>query len=330
MPIYNAADDIIRAFQAGRQMKQTREAEARAVEDRQIEKDLLKHRLAQMATEQKFQTWQRSRAAQLQNVDLLSGQPESQVPPAQLEGMPSQDLSQAIAGYPGQPSESVPVQANQPRSMAPVTIPGFPDMGIADVPVRPQTLEQQIAARIADARLKTQATPQRPVSVPAGGTLIDPRTGQIIARGQPKPTGLTPAQAAADSRARDRDRRAEDRDAAKTRADAEKVKRLAGARKNVALATLEKEARTVRSIGAERLPPMSQEQIDAEKLRIENAYLEEIGEPAVSTLGAEWRGGAKPAPAKAGPVIVTLPNGTTATFPTQWQADAFKREAGIK
>ena len=141
---------------------------------------------------------------------------------------------------------------------------------------------------------------------------------------------LTPAQAAADSRARDRDRRAEDRDAAKTRADAEKVKRLAGARKNVALATLEKEARTVRSIGAERLPPMSQEQIDAEKLRIENAYLEEIGEPAVSTLGAEWRGGAKPAPAKAGPVIVTLPNGTTATFPTQWQADAFKREAGIK
>lgn len=181
MPIYNAGEDLIRAFQAGLSERHAAEALARQAEDRQIEKELLKDRLARMRTEEKFQQWQRQRQATIQNVDLMSGQPEAQVPAAQLEGLSARDLSQVTAGYPGQQSEAMPVAANQPLPMAPVTVPGFADLGIADVAVRPQTLEQILAGRIADARLKAS---QESYTLNAGDRRF--RGDQQIAEGAPR------------------------------------------------------------------------------------------------------------------------------------------------
>ena len=341
MPIYNAADDIIRAFQAGRQMKQAREDEARAVEDRQIEKDLLKHRLAQMATEQKLQTWQRSRAAQLQNVDLMSGQPQASYPDSAIEGLRgARDLSSVMAGFPGQPGPSVPVAANQPLPLKPVTIPGFADYGVSDVQVRPQTLEQQIAARIADARLKEAMTVRPPVSVPRGGSLVDPRTGRVIAKGQPVPDTSGAADARQQRGIDAVNTRLDRADAAKQAA----IKQAALVRKSAALAALEKEYRNpkIDPFSGKAAAQMGLDTLNDGKLRIHNAYLSEIGEPEVDSLPAAWsRGSKKPpeasqsktktlAPGSTQPVSVTTPGGVVFRFPTQQQADAFKKAAGIK
>lgn len=152
------ADSMIRAFQAGRQMKLAREEMARRDEDRQLERELLKDRLARMRTEDKFQAWQRSRAAAEQNLNLLSGQPAEDAP---LEAFDF--TTQPKPAAPQDPTGlGMPLPAMQDvqtrETMRPVTFPGvqIPEMGL-DVPAvqkRPQTLEQVLAQRISEERLK--------------------------------------------------------------------------------------------------------------------------------------------------------------------------------
>lgn len=89
--------------------------------------------------------------------------------------------------------------------------------------------------------------------------------------------------------------------------------------------------------GSSKRGPMSTEELNRQKLEIENGYRRQIGVPPVTALPPGWgvTPQAEPPPpppkpqaaaAAAGPVRIQLPDGRSATFKDQAAADAFQRE----
>lgn len=159
------SEQMIRAFQAGREMRLQREQHALDESDRALNRNVLEMELRRMKDQDKIQQAQAARNEQLENIQLLKGQDESLL----SDQIPGRDLSSVLMGMqdapgarPAQqgpfqqhpagglvaaPAAAVPVAANQPLETRTVVVPSA--TGGADISVQPQSL-QQLDQRAAD------------------------------------------------------------------------------------------------------------------------------------------------------------------------------------
>lgn len=156
------ADQFISGYTAGQQTKQRKQQQDWEVEDRDIEKQLLQHRMKELKIQERL----RARTAAKENLDLMQGIPEADVTPEQVEG--------------GMQGRLNMMERGEPTRLNPMEIPGIEEYGIPGVKRRPQTMEQQLAELLAQAQIK-ESTEVR--SVPRGGKLI--QGGRVIAEGSP-------------------------------------------------------------------------------------------------------------------------------------------------
>jgi len=179
MPI---SENIINAFLAGRQLANQRVQQQQEREDRQLQQESMALQLKHLKLQDKLQ----ARELAKQNVDLLQGQPFGQISQPVQEG---ESGGYDLASF--QPGQGIPQQ----RVIRPVTIPGVEELGVGSVDVIPQSMEQQIQARLAAKRLDALNTPQK-----VGKDEIVTLGGQTIAEG-PKsdPTQSMPLDRAYDA-----------------------------------------------------------------------------------------------------------------------------------
>lgn len=186
MPDYNFFRDFIEGFEARQNaerrkfdLQRSRRVEAEEVEDRDIEKKLLQHRLQEI----KVQDMLRQREAAKFKLDTLSGRPESDFPIK--EGETERVTEFAIPG-------EVPPEGMAQRDIPSVQFPGIaPGMlgdqspGMEPWSVKPVSMEQMLANEIAKRRATALATPR---TVGRGGRMfaMNPDTGEmeLVAEGQ--------------------------------------------------------------------------------------------------------------------------------------------------
>lgn len=146
------AEGIIRAFVAGRQLKQQREQQRQEQEDRALERDALTLRRRQMAFEDKVRRLQVQRGAAQEQFEALQGTPVADLTPEMTEG----GVLPARAAAPG-------YDRTLTTRMRPIDVPGDPELGIAGYSRRPETregMQQVVAARLADERRQLLQTPR--------------------------------------------------------------------------------------------------------------------------------------------------------------------------
>lgn len=157
---YDVVGSWIQGREAGQRVRRNDRQEAEAVEDRDIEKQLLALRLREIKVQESL----RKREAAKEALNLRSGKPMSQVPENWLAPITEADryMTPGIGVLEQQPD----IQ----RRMAPMTIPGIPEYGLPDEQIAPETMEQMIAQIAANARA-TQAGKQQVVG--RGGVLME-------------------------------------------------------------------------------------------------------------------------------------------------------------
>lgn len=128
-------------------------------EDRGIEKDILAHRLKDL----KIQERVRARNAAIANLEALEGQPESSFPRNATDA----DLTRITPGLPGIVPEEGMVRPQIPT----INIPGIEELGVPGIERKPNTLEQVLAAQLAELKQKAMWTPR---TVGRGGTMVIP------------------------------------------------------------------------------------------------------------------------------------------------------------
>lgn len=159
------ADEFINGVLAGQQVKgQRQDEEYRRLrlqfeqEDRGIEKELLQHRMRELKISERLQ----ARQAAAQNLQMMSGQSQANLPEEALDPLTPRD---EVAGVESEAFGEGPAQ----RMLRPVEIPGIEELGIPGASIRPQTMEQQLAQQMAALRLK-ESLEVRPVA--RGGSLV--------------------------------------------------------------------------------------------------------------------------------------------------------------
>ena len=169
------AEEFINAFIAGQQARESKfdlqRKQQRALfedEDREIEKEMLQHRLKEMKIQQRLQ----ARQAAAQNLEALSGIPERDITPDMTEGgvLPAHSLIDT-----GGEQDSIQTLLKQ------IEIPGIEELGIPSIKRRPMTEESQLARALAEARIKADTTLH---NVSRGGSLVT-GTGRTVATGPP-------------------------------------------------------------------------------------------------------------------------------------------------
>lgn len=164
--------DVMAAFLSGHQAAQAEKQHEQALEENKLRTMVLKHQMDGIKIENEL----RARSLAKENLDLLHGQPEADIPSDQVTtatpNLPSKSLAGVVQGLFGGHSQNMPdataapeattpssalvpeAQAAQPdthpvtsRVVRPVNIPGVPSLGVEGVSVRPQTLEAGVAAR---------------------------------------------------------------------------------------------------------------------------------------------------------------------------------------
>lgn len=177
MPVVNAADSMIRAYQTGLMERRAEEDQAAEQERKKIEMDLLKHRIQQMKLEERIKAWDMNVKGAEAQAKSFEGLPEAQMAQeGMLQGTPATDLSQVVAGMmpaaPGQmtgqpvapatppPAALSAVQANQPLAPRPIMAPGFQDaaagINVPSIALRPKSREQLEADARSAAALKAE------------------------------------------------------------------------------------------------------------------------------------------------------------------------------
>jgi hypothetical protein len=179
------AEEFINAFLAGQQARENRQIHEQRTrqmqyeaEDRDVEKQLLQHRLKELKLTERLQAREQAQA----NLKLLSGTKAANIPQSMAEETP-------LPQYQG--GGLADQQGVAPFQFRPVTIPGIePDLlggtGVPEVQVRPETEEDQLANILAQARIKA-ANEVHPVAY--GGGLVNGLGQTLIAPQQrPEPT----------------------------------------------------------------------------------------------------------------------------------------------
>jgi hypothetical protein len=93
MPIYNAGQSMIRAFEAGLAERRAGERQQWEDEDRKLQQEILQNQLKQMKLTEKLKVHAANVAGQEALAKSMEGLPESEMAAAgQLQGLPSQDL----------------------------------------------------------------------------------------------------------------------------------------------------------------------------------------------------------------------------------------------
>ena len=186
MPIVNAGESMIRAFQMGLNEKRAEQDQVAEQERKKIEMDLLKHRIQQMKLEERISAWDMNVKGAEAQAKSFEGLPEAQMAQAgMLDGTPARDLSQTIAGLmpsaqgnlqsqaagpvlspvapPAPPAALAAVQANQPLPTRPVMTPAFSDpatgRSVPSIALRPRTREQITQDTRDAAELKASTEP---------------------------------------------------------------------------------------------------------------------------------------------------------------------------
>lgn len=151
--------DVAARFISGVQAGQAELAHQQALADNKLRSLLLKHEIDRMKIEDQLRT----REIQMQNLKLLEGQPEADLPgETNLGTLPRQQTGGLqpgfMTGMPGEPDQPQPqmasvgapaAQAEQPiKRISPVQIAGVPEMGISPVSIRPRSLEELVAQSI--------------------------------------------------------------------------------------------------------------------------------------------------------------------------------------
>lgn len=138
--------NFIEAHAKGQAARRNKRIEDQALEDRDIEKQLLQHRLKEMKIADRL----KAREVAIQNAQALEGQPEANFPQHEF-GLGQPDFS---GGIPQRVTSGG--GANVPR----VDIPGIDELGVGGVSVQPQTLEQNLAQAMQEFRMKARNTAQ--------------------------------------------------------------------------------------------------------------------------------------------------------------------------
>lgn len=123
---------FIDSYAAGQQARTHKRLEQNAEEDRDIEKQLLQHRLRELKISEKI----RAREAAKNNYDMQQGTPEADLP-RKASSSPGMEIPGGISI----PPISVP-NAGAHERMAPVNVPGIEEWGIPGVSRRPQSMEE--------------------------------------------------------------------------------------------------------------------------------------------------------------------------------------------
>lgn len=143
--------DVVAAFLQGQQARQANDAHQQQLEENKLRTMVLKHQIDGL----KIQDAISARELAKQNLDLLQGQPEADLPTMPAPHAPNEPpTQQGVTPQAGSPLGISPVSMTQ---RAPVNIPGVEGLGIPGVSVRPQSLEEGIRAKIAEALMMPRA-----------------------------------------------------------------------------------------------------------------------------------------------------------------------------
>ena len=185
MPLFGGANfgnTLIGALETGKESKRRQLRDAWELEDRAVENEILTHRLRELKLQESLQ----KRAAAIQNLGLMQGTPESDIPDSMAEGADSGFGPIPQGAYSGEPLATVPGSIQMQRRFRPQEIPGIPELGLGGFQMRPQTYEQSMERQIGDLITKKRAeamwTPQR---ASRGGVVTLPATGEVLAKGDP-------------------------------------------------------------------------------------------------------------------------------------------------
>src|SRR5688572_13078315 len=129
------------AISAGQTFRTRKRQEAEAEEDRSVLKELLGHRLRTIKLAEKMD----ARKAAIENLNLMSGRPQGEIPEDQLE--PVQPQVRPGEG-PLEPAFQTPIQ----RQMKVQQVPGIEEYGTPGFGARPRTLEEEMVISRARAR----------------------------------------------------------------------------------------------------------------------------------------------------------------------------------
>lgn len=190
--------DVADAFIRGKQAGEASVAHQDALAQNKLRTMILKHQIEGI----KIDTELRTRELARQNLELLQGQPEADLPTETFEqpNLPSRSQAGAMTGLPDVVSSLVQQRmggagpqtlaapgaqetalgTNQASRVKPVQIPGVPSLGVEGVSVRPRSLEDLTHASIMAKLLEPYTLNRGDIRV-AGG--------RVVARGMaPAPT----------------------------------------------------------------------------------------------------------------------------------------------
>jgi hypothetical protein len=175
--------DVMGAFLRGRQFAQAEAEHQQVLEENKLRTQILKHQIDGMKIEDQLRT----RALQQQNLELMTGQPEADMPRETVsQNLPARSFAGSMTGLPGgdqtvSSSLSPNAQNPTPESVTrakPVTISGVPQLGVGDVQVRPRSLEDIVRASVATKMME-------PYDLARGAKRMI--GNQTIAEGEPYP-----------------------------------------------------------------------------------------------------------------------------------------------
>lgn len=170
---------FIQGIESAQRIRKNKRQEAYEIEDRDIQKELLQHRLRELKLQDKL----RARAAAVQNLEMQSGMAQNQVPGSMLEELTPQQLEGdkspgMVATLPNGIPGMVPPIKPAERQMRPVQIPGIEEMGVPGFERRPQTMEQILA----ELGARKQAEESGKVYNVARGGMLATGSGETVAR----------------------------------------------------------------------------------------------------------------------------------------------------
>lgn len=138
----NFTEDFIDAYSRGQEARTKKRLEENAQEDRDIEKQLLQHRLKAIKINEKVL----ARKGAMENADLMEGQPEANFP---WDGQQQRQAPSALG--PGFGTMEVPK-----RGPSPVNIPGIEELGVPGTTAQPRSLEEVLRQLSMEVRTKAR------------------------------------------------------------------------------------------------------------------------------------------------------------------------------
>lgn len=183
------AESFIQGALAGQQVREARRRQQQEQEDRKIEQQLLQHRIREL----KIQDQLRARQLALEDVKLLEGQSEADLAASAFEPGSIGGRVESAGPTAGTTEPTLPGQVESlggllPTLMRAVQVPGVSELGRPGLAVRPRSLEQLRALQVAQKRAE-EAERLFPVGP---GTTVVRGTGEVVARGAPRPERQVP------------------------------------------------------------------------------------------------------------------------------------------